>query len=126
MLLPYDGIDPPLTDDDLDAYFEWEEENARLETGEPQGEEREPFPSPVAAWSVVDTGTAEWAMRKLAHAESTLIDLEAQAERFHEQIDRWLAGEARKPRQAVNFFTGQLEGYARRKREEDGIKTLNL
>lgn len=127
MLLPVDPTEPPFTDEDLEAYFEWEDENERLETGEPQGEEREPFPSPVVAWSVCDTGSAEYAMRMLAHAEAKLVELTTDAERFHEQIDRWLAGEAKRPRQASNFFEGQLEAYARRRREEDEKqKTLTV
>lgn len=123
MLLPIDPTEPPLSDADLDAYFEWEEihDEEDVDPDEaPTGVDR------VLAWSVCDTGSAEYAMRSLAHAEARLVELTTDAERFHEQIDRWLAGEAKRPRQASNFFEGQLEAYARRRREEDGAKTLNL
>lgn len=124
-LLPLDPTDPPLTDDDLEAWAAWEEIDTFDEVS------GEPLPLPpavekVIAWSVCDTGTAEWALRRLAHAEARLREVEAEADRFHAQIDRWLTGEAKAPRQAVNFFTGQLTTYARRKREEEGLKTLNL
>lgn len=65
-------------------------------------------------------------MRRLARAEAKLGELITDAERFHRQIDTWLAGEAKRPRQESNFFTGQLEAYARRRREEQGEKTLKL
>lgn len=124
MLLPVDPTEPPpFTDDDLEAYFADEPPADVSEDDLPAYRQRIEV---VAAWSVCDTGSAEWAMRMLAHAEAKLVELTADAERFHEQIDRWLAGEAKRPRQASNFFEGQLEAYARRRREEEGEKTLKL
>ncbi len=119
-------LDPPFTDDDLEAYFSWEDENDALETGEPMGEEREPFLSPVVAWSVCDTGSAEFAMRMLSHTEAAIAQVKADSKRFKEQIERWEAEQLAKPERTVNFFTGQLVTYARRKREEDGDKTVKL
>lgn len=125
MLLPEDIEPPPFTDEDLEAYFareelspeEWEyDDDSRQAAGHVV----------VASWSVCDTGSAEYAMRKLAHAEALVAQRKEEAEAFKAQIERWLAGEIARPKKAVNFFTGQLESYARRKREEDEILTLNL
>ncbi len=124
-MLP-EPLDPPLTDENLEAYFAYEDENDALETGEPQGEGRQPFPSPVVAWSVCDTGSAEWAMRKLAHAEHQIAEVRADARRFKDQIEAWEKAQLRRPERAANFFTGQLVTYARRKREEEDQKTLKL
>lgn len=124
-MLP-DPLDPPFTDDDLEAYLAWEDENDALETGEPQGEGREPFPTPVVAWSVCDTGSAEWAMRKLAHSTAAAVEIKAQANRFFQQIEQWAEAQLRPLDRSANFFAGQLESYARRQREEDGVKTLKL
>ncbi len=100
-------IDPPFPDDDLEAYFEcWEAEGV--------GAEGVPIPMNVTAWTVCDTGTAEWALRRLASAEARTAEVKADAERF------------RPHQRAVNYFAGRLTDYARRKREEDGTKTLSL
>jgi hypothetical protein len=128
MLLPDDLEPPPFTDDDLDEYFEWldhrdDEIPEAIDTE--QGLEAPPAPV-VAAWSVCDTGSAEYAMRKLGHAEALIAQRDAEAATFHRQIDRWLAGQIARPKKAVNFFTGQLEAYARRRRELEGEKTLKL
>lgn len=117
MLLPEEALEPPFTDDDLEAYFATEDE-VTLEDF--PGAER------VAAWSVCDTGSAEYAMRRIAHAEVFIAEQRKDAAKFKAQIDAWLADQIKLPERAVNFFTGQLEAYARRKREEDGDKTVKL
>ncbi len=121
-MLP-DPLDPPLTDDDLEAYFAWADQ--------PQDDESPPVDeveriNAVAAWSVCDTGSAEWALRKLAHSAALIAQRDAEARDFHAQIDRWLKGEVKQPQRLVNFLEGQLVTYARRKREEDGDKTVKL
>lgn len=121
MLLPDDIDAPPFTDEDLEAYFEWEDD--------PGAEEPDNEPSTVqrvAAWSVCDTSTAEWAMRRSARARQEVDEVNGNAELFIAQIERWREEQLRQPERALNFFAGQLVTYARRKREEDGLKTLKL
>jgi hypothetical protein len=122
-MLPEDLDAPPFTDDDLDAWFEWD-----LVGDGPIDEETSANPKiqRVVAWSVCDTGSAEYAMRKLAHAEAFIAKTKADAQRFKEQIERWEAEQLRRPERAVNFFTGQLITYARHMREDEGVKTLKL
>ncbi len=124
MLLPDDITDPPLTDDDLEAWQAWEDQDT-LDAND------EPLPAPPAVvkvidFSVCDTGTAEWAMRKAAHAKAAVEQIKADADRFLAQIERWENDQRRPHERFLNFLSGQLESYARRKREEDGTKTLSL
>lgn len=121
MLLPEDASDPPFTDEDLEAYFYEVDTDIKLSS-----EDAGLSPSPVHAWSVCDTGSAEWAFRRLAHAEALIEDRRAAAKEFKAQIDRWLKSEIARPLRSVTFFTGQLEAYARRRREEEGEKTTTV
>ncbi len=118
-MLP-EPLDPPLTDDDLEAYFAHEDHPPDAD------EELSPWVERVIAWSVCDTGSAEWAMRKLAHAEHRIAEVKADARRFKDQIEAWEKAQLRTPERAANFFEGQLVTYARKRREEDGDKTIPL
>lgn len=119
-------IEPPFTDEDLDNYFVWLDFQPEHVERDLEGPELPEHLAPVAAWSVCDTGSAEFAMRTLAHTEALIADRREAAKAWKAQIDRWLAGELARPTRTVNFFTGQLEAYARQKREEDKVKTLKL
>jgi len=119
-----EDIDPPFTDDDIERYFEYLDPD--IEPAEDIDEElgARRVAAEVARWSVCDTGSADWAMRKLARAEAVIAARKAEHAKFKAQIDDWLAGEVAVPLRSVNFFTGQIE--ARRLREEEDRKTLKL
>lgn len=121
-LQPLPEVDPPFTDDDLNEYLDWE---ATWDEGPPE-DDAPPGPDKVLAWSVCDTGSAEWAFRRLSNLELAAAEARAAAKEWRAQIDRWERGQLVPLERSINFFTGQIEAYARRKREEEGQKSLKL
>lgn len=113
-LIPAEAIQgdnpPPLTEADLDAHFDGDFGDV----------------SPADHWQITGTGTATWAMAKLAEARRQLAAIADQAGEFHDRIDEWAAHEARRPGRNAEYFAGHLERYALWLRESSGVKTLNL
>jgi phage host-nuclease inhibitor protein Gam len=122
MLLPEDVSAPPFTDEELDSCFEWVDA-ALLE--EDRGIHPDPAP---ATWAVTDTGSAEWAMRRLAHDDARIAQVKAEAAEFERQIRAWRTGQLAPLERRAAFFTNHLLDYARRVREdpEDGRATVSL
>lgn len=75
---------------------------------------------------VVDTiEKAAWAMRKYREAAQRKARNEALAEAEYERIREWLESANRKHDDAMAFFAGHLEGFARAERAE-GRKSVPL
>jgi hypothetical protein len=124
---------PPLTDDDLDAYFgylaEHEDSDAELDhvAEQPEAYRADIVEAlPAHRFRIVDDGQAEWAMRKLAAAEAELEELRLRAEDWKERIQAWFDQAARRPQRSAAFFTGHLESYAVARREATGAATVTL
>lgn len=82
--------------------------------------------APAPSWRIDGLNTAEWAMRKLAHARQLIDDLRAQHDAWVEPIDAWLVDAVRPLQRTVDFFTGQLERYALDQRVESGNATKSV
>lgn len=121
MLLPLNPAEPQLTDEDIDDLFAFDDTDP-IDWPIVDGEVVVPKAS---AWSVTDTGSAEFAMRHLSHATAAVEDIKAQEAAFIQQIETWATGERRPHERRINFFTGMLIDYAARLREE-GQKTVKL
>lgn len=75
---------------------------------------------------IVDSdGEAEWALRKLAHANQQIADFEQIASDETDRVARWLQAVCDPLDHDRAYFIGQLEFYARGQRE-DGRKTITL
>lgn len=82
---------------------------------------------PLARWTIEDDGAAEWALRHLAAAQSSLTEVRDQADIWRSQIDRWEDDQAGRHQGRIAFFVGHLEDFARRRRAENPrAKTLRL
>lgn len=115
MLLPDVVTEPPLTDDDLEAMFAWQDCE--------DGLDEDPVEPPVAArWKITSTDSAEWAMRKLAHLSAEIASTEAQAEEFRRQIKVWEDGVIAPLNRRAKFFEGALISYLNMLREFDPDK----
>lgn len=68
---------------------------------------------------------AAWAMRKYREAAQRKERNVALAQAEHERIDTWLESANRKHSDAMDFFAGHLEGFARAERLE-GRKSVSL
>lgn len=132
-LLPADLADPPMTDLELDQFFEaWvglADEAALdlpaaleylVEGTDPTVNRR------VSRWRVEDDATAEWAGRKLAAAQQHYAEQNALRDEWVRKIDMWLASETAHDKREREFFTFHLEDYAIRRRAAGGGATLNL
>lgn len=132
------GDAPPLTDDELEAYFAFIDDHAELgvegvasslaDLDEHPEDFRDDLQPVVAAhrFRVDEDGKAEWALRKLAAAEADVERLRLQAEDWTARITAWFQQAAKRPVQTVAYMTGQLERYALDRREETGAATLTL
>ena len=122
MLLPDDLAEPPFTDDDLDAYFAWEDTPYDGPSSTDPGV-MEPEPEPrLSRWSIEDTGAAEWSMRKLAHVQAEIASTNARAAEFIRQIERWRQDQLKPLVRPAEFFDAALQDYLRRVREADPKK----
>lgn len=114
MLLPEDLSPPPFTDDELDAWFEWQDTIPEYTEDDPLRPE-EPAP---AKWQITDTGSAEWAMARYSHTAARIEEAELAAKEFHRQIDDWLRRETLPLHHRANFFFGHLTRFLQDRRED--------
>lgn len=109
---------PPITDADLESYFDLVEQEAAERTADPSVAE---WPAvaehPVRRWRIEDPEAAEWAMRTLLSAEDTVAGLAAQRDAWMARIGRWFDQAARQPQRTVAYMTERLEDYGVRERE---------
>jgi hypothetical protein len=128
MLLPEDLSPPPFTDDDLDAYFEFEERGCVDEDGNNLTVDLAGAPFDVLSWSITDTGSADWAMRKYAHIAARIEDVRLNAREFRRQIDEWERRETTPLEHRANFFFGHLTRFLQERREDpsDGRASIVL
>lgn len=105
----------PFDDAELDAALD------HVPTDEPMGEptEVEQDAHDLRTWQPSDTGSAEWAMRKLADVEQTIAGVAVQAHEWHRRIDEWAAAETKRLEQRSLFFQGALLNYTRARCEAD-------
>lgn len=124
MLLPEDLSPPPFTDDELDAWFEWQDSISDYTEDDPLRPE-EPAPG---KWQITDTGSAEWAMGRYSHTAARIEEAELAAKEFHRQIDDWLRRETLPLHHRANFFHGHLTRFLQERREDpsDGRATVKL
>lgn len=87
--------------------------------GEVATAEPDALPERVQAWRIDGTGSAAWALAKVAEAEAAIEDATAQAVEWYGRIDAWLKDQTAPHRRTLNYFTGQLERYALDVREAD-------
>lgn len=87
--------------------------------GEVATAEPDALPERVQAWRIDGTGSAAWALAKVAEAEAAIEDATAQAVEWYGRIDAWLVEQSAPHRRTLNYFTGQLERYALDVREAD-------
>ena len=87
--------------------------------GEVATAEPDALPERVQAWRIDGTGSAAWALAKVAEAEAAIEDATAQAVEWYGRIDAWLKDQTAPHRRTLNYFTGQLERYALDQREAD-------
>ena len=87
--------------------------------GEVATAEPDALPERVQAWRIDGTGSAAWALAKVAEAEAAIEDATAQAVEWYGRIDEWLKDQTAPHRRTLNYFTGQLERYALDVREAD-------
>lgn len=98
---------PPLTDDDLEAYFALEDAQ---EAG--TADEATPVPEhPVGLFTITDLGLAEWAMRRKAAAEAEVAALAEQRDDWMRRIGEWFDQAARRPARTAAFMTERLEAF---------------
>jgi hypothetical protein len=128
MLLPEDLSPPPFTDDELDAYFAWEEQQ-----GVDHGDGLitwvdEINPPDVHHWQITDTSSAEYAMRRYSHVAARIEDVELSAAEFKRQIDEWLRREKEPLERRANWWKGHLVRFLQDRREDpsDGRATVKL
>ena len=124
MLLPEDLSPPPFTDEELDDYFAWQDQQVVYTGDDPLL----PEPPPLARWQITDTGSADWAMRRYAHLQARIEDAELHAAEFKRQIDEWLRREKTPLEHRANFFFGHLTRFLQDRREDpsDGRATVKL
>lgn len=87
--------------------------------GEVATAEPDALPERVQAWRIDGTGSAAWALAKVAEAERAIEDATAQAVEWYSRIDAWLVEQTAPHRRTQAFFTAQLERYALGVREMD-------
>lgn len=123
---------PPLTDDQLDAYFaeaEHVEDAHEIPVFSGEGVVDE-FVADDEAWGrrevravagfqVTDLATAEWAMRKLAEAEAERAALAEQRDSWMERIGAWFDQASKRPTRTANFMTDRLLAFGRGERERN-------
>lgn len=123
MLLPEEAFPaPPFSDEELDAFLS----PPLVDPDYPAAGHVPVEDSRPAKWQVVDTGSAEYAMRRVAHSRATIAARKAEAKVFKRQIDDWLAGQVGPLESRAAFFEQHLTEYARWQRETNGVKTLKL
>lgn len=83
----------------------------------------EPFRPP---WRPENDAAADWALRKLAKAQSVLADHKQRAAERIANITLWLSAVSRPLEATINHFEGQLKDYALRRREQTGEKSVKL
>lgn len=136
---------PPLSDDQLEAYFDWDnlpEEAPTVEPSDTQPDKvllalgpdanifttQDDADATVARWNTADAArrweitdrtSAEWAMRKLVRAEADLRTLAADVGEWRRQLDVYEANARRKPERVKAFMEHHLIEYLRRLRRED-------
>ncbi len=69
---------------------------------------------------------ALWAMRRLANSQRRIDEKHHQAAAEQLRIDSWFLYATKSDRATVEYFTGILESYMKRVREEDGSKSLSF
>lgn len=77
-------------------------------------------------WRIDDDGQAEWAARKLAQADRRRRQIAAVADRVVEQARLWEARQLGPVDGDFEFFEALLVDYAKRQREGEGRKTVDL
>lgn len=123
---------PPMTDDDLAAYFAVMDAgpNAELVNGpdhvDPDHAAAIEDAAHVHGWRVEADDQAEWAMRKLALAQSELRVMVEQRDEYVARIDQWLDRTSRQTRRTIAYMTERLEDYGVRRRDAGGAATLSL
>lgn len=138
MLPAYLDDAPPLTDDDLDALFDWEDlagpDAATFDPASSPGEAAVEVVkawnagAPAQRWQVADMPSAEWAMRRYATLDAEISEKEHLAADWIDQVRQWLDRTRRPLVRRRDFFEHHLTDYALRWREQDPKrnKTLNL
>lgn len=115
----------PISDDDLDLYFDVMATTPGDGAGGPP-EADLALAESVDRWQIDSDDLAEWALRKLAVAQEEVARLEQQALEWQRRIDEWFAQAAAPHRRRIAWATERLEDYALRLREAGGIATLTL
>ena len=70
-------------------------------------------------WRIRDSRSAEWVMRKLAHATSRRNDLLDEREEYRAQLDAWWEDATRGLDRDISWATGILQAWALDERERD-------
>lgn len=124
--------EPPLTDEELAAYFETLD-TAEYDTGHEMGDLV--GVSDVALdrhranrWEIDGPNTAAWAMAKFAEAEAAIAELSMQKQEYVTRIAHWFDNSAKSHQRSLEFFAGHLTRYAVERRlatdgKEKSIKT---
>ncbi len=126
---------PPITDDDLDRYFDAvdriaESDSVDREVAEEwlsSGETADyPHATIVARWSIEDDGSAAWAAAKWSTAVDEVERLRAQADDWASRIELWFSQASRRSERTAVHMAALLCDYGLRRRESTGEATLSL
>lgn len=81
--------------------------------------EPDALPERAQAWRIDGTGSAAWAMAKVAEAEAAIEEITAQAVEWYGRIDEWLKDQGAPHLRTKAFFEAHLERFALDQREAD-------
>lgn len=70
-------------------------------------------PAEPARFTITDTSTADWALRKVRQAQEAIAAAEAEAAEWRERIDAWVEARTRSHRDTAQFMEGLLTAWHR-------------
>lgn len=120
------GEEPPLTDDDLGAYFD-ELDTLDSLVGVDASQRAGALDRHTPAhWSIDGPNTADWAMAKYAAAEASIAELEMRKNEYMLRIGYWFDNAAKDHQRTLEFFAGHLTRYAVDQRIATGGKAKSV
>lgn len=85
----------------------------------------QPFAGEPERWRIENDSQAAWAMRKLKAARDRQTEIAAIADAERARIQQWQEQASTAPHGDEMFFTGLLEQYVRRQREQENRKSVS-